>query len=71
MHSSKKPTLVFGNRGIASITLKVYGPKTSQHSGHYGNFIPNPALRLTKVLSSMKSALPEQRSSVTASTFIM
>ena len=55
MHSSKKPTLVFGNRGIASITLKVYGPKTSQHSGHYGNFIPNPALRLTKVLSSMKS----------------
>ena len=55
MHSSKKPTLVFGNRGIASITLKVYGPKTSQHSGHYGNFIPNPALRLSKILSSMKN----------------
>lgn len=55
MHSSKKPTLVFGNRGIATITLKVYGPKTSQHSGHYGNFIPNPALRLSQILSSMKS----------------
>jgi acetylornithine deacetylase/succinyl-diaminopimelate desuccinylase-like protein len=55
MHSSKKPTLVFGNRGIATITLKVYGPKTPQHSGHYGNFIPNPALRLSRILSSMKS----------------
>ena len=55
MHSSKKPTLVFGNRGIATITLKVYGPKTPQHSGHYGNFIPNPALRLSQILSSMKS----------------
>jgi acetylornithine deacetylase/succinyl-diaminopimelate desuccinylase-like protein len=55
MHSSMKPTLVFGNRGISSITLKTFGPKTPQHSGHYGNFIPNPALRLSQILASMKS----------------
>ena len=54
-HFSGKPTLVFGNRGISSITLTTFGPITPQHSGHYGNYIPNPALRLTKVLSSMKS----------------
>ena len=54
MHSSGLPTLVFGNRGIAKLTLTTYGPKTAQHSGHYGNYIPNPALELSKVLSSMK-----------------
>ena len=54
MHFSGKPTLVFGNRGISSITLKTFGPKTPQHSGHYGNYIPNPALRLSQILSSMK-----------------
>ena len=55
MHYTGKPTLVFGNRGISSITLKTFGPKTPQHSGHYGNYIPNPALRLSQILSSMKS----------------
>ncbi len=55
MHFTGKPTLVFGNRGIASITLKTFGPKTPQHSGHYGNYIPNPALRLSQILSSMKN----------------
>ena len=55
MHFSGKPTLVFGNRGISVITLKTFGPKTPQHSGHYGNYIPNPALRLSQILSSMKN----------------
>ena len=54
MHSSGLPTLVFGNRGIAKLTLTTFGPLTSQHSGHYGNYLPNPALALSKVLASMK-----------------
>ena len=54
LHTSGKPTLVFGNRGIATLTLTAYGPLTAQHSGHYGNYIPNPALALSKVLASMK-----------------
>ena len=54
MHSSGLPTLVFGNRGISTLTLTTYGPLTSQHSGHYGNYLPNPALALSKVLGSMK-----------------
>ena len=53
-HPSNEPTLSFGARGIQTITLKVYGPKTPQHSGHYGNYIPNPALRLSQLLASMK-----------------
>ena len=54
MHVSKQPTLVFGNRGIATLTLTTYGPITAQHSGHYGNYVPNPALALTKILASTK-----------------
>ena len=54
MHTSGKPTLVFGNRGIATLTLTTYGPLKAQHSGHYGNYVPNPALLLAKVLASMK-----------------
>jgi acetylornithine deacetylase/succinyl-diaminopimelate desuccinylase-like protein len=53
-HLSNKPTLTFGARGIATITLTVFGPREPQHSGHYGNFIPNPALRLAQLLSTMK-----------------
>lgn len=54
VHSSGKPTLVFGNRGIATLTLTSYGPLMPQHSGHYGNYITNPALTLAQALASMK-----------------
>ncbi len=54
MHGSNKPTLSFGARGITVVTLKVFGPTFPLHSGHYGNYAPNPALRLSQLLSSMK-----------------
>lgn len=53
-HISNEPTLVFGARGIATVRLTTYGPKVPQHSGHYGNYAPNPALRLAQVLAGMK-----------------
>ncbi len=53
-HPTNKPTLTFGARGISTITLTTYGPRVPQHSGHYGNWVPNPALRLAKLLASMK-----------------
>jgi len=55
-HASNRPTVSFGARGIATVTLTTYGPKVAQHSGHYGNFVPNPAFHLTRILASMKSA---------------
>lgn len=54
MHDSNQPTLVFGCRGIATFELTVYGPRTPQHSGHFGNYAPNPALRLSQLLAGMK-----------------
>lgn len=53
-HISNEPTLTFGARGISDVTLTTYGPYVPQHSGHYGNYAPNPALRLSQLLASMK-----------------
>lgn len=54
VHHSNKPTLVFGCRGITSMSITTFGPIKPQHSGHYGNYAPNPGFRLAKILSSMK-----------------
>lgn len=48
------PTLKFGARGIVSAEITVYGPLRPLHSGHYGNWAPNPAMRLAHLLASMK-----------------
>jgi len=54
-HPSGKPTVVFGVRGITSVQLTVYGPSEALHSGHYGNYAPNPAMRLAQLLATMKN----------------
>ncbi len=54
-HASNRPTVTFGARGIMTATLVAYGPRVAQHSGHYGNFVPNPAFDLSRILASLKS----------------
>ena len=54
VHASGKPTIVYGCRGITSLTLTTYGPIKPQHSGHYGNYAPNPGFRLAQLLAGMK-----------------
>ncbi len=54
VHSSEKPTVVYGCRGITTLSLTTYGPIKPQHSGHYGNYAPNPGFQLAQVLASMK-----------------
>ncbi len=54
-HASGAPTVSFGARGIMTVTLTTWGPERPQHSGHYGNYVPNPALSLAQLLASMKS----------------
>jgi acetylornithine deacetylase/succinyl-diaminopimelate desuccinylase-like protein len=54
VHQSGYKQTVFGARGDAHLTLKVYGPKNPLHSGHYGNWVPNPVMTLSKLLASMK-----------------
>lgn len=54
VHSSEKPTVVYGCRGITTLSLTTYGPIKPQHSGHYGNYAPNPGFQLAQLLASMK-----------------
>ena len=56
VHVSGKPTVVYGCRGITTLSLTTYGPIKPQHSGHYGNYAPNPGFQLAEVLASMKDA---------------
>jgi acetylornithine deacetylase/succinyl-diaminopimelate desuccinylase-like protein len=54
VHQTGKKQIVFGVRGDAHIDLTVYASKRPLHSGHYGNWAPNPAMMLAKLLASMK-----------------
>jgi acetylornithine deacetylase/succinyl-diaminopimelate desuccinylase-like protein len=54
VHQSGKKQIVFGVRGDTHLDLTVYASKRPLHSGHYGNWAPNPALMLVKLLASMK-----------------
>jgi acetylornithine deacetylase/succinyl-diaminopimelate desuccinylase-like protein len=49
-----KQTVVFGARGDAHLEVTVYGPHHGLHSGHYGNWAPNPAMMLAQLLAGMK-----------------
>ncbi|MDQ1086443.1 M20/M25/M40 family metallo-hydrolase [Siphonobacter sp. SORGH_AS_1065] len=54
VHQSGNKIIVFGCRGDINVEIATYGPRRPLHSGHYGNWAPNPAMRLAKLLSSMK-----------------
>ncbi len=54
VHQSGKKIVSFGVRGDAHVEITTYGPQRPLHSGHYGNWAPNPGLMLAKLLSSMK-----------------
>jgi acetylornithine deacetylase/succinyl-diaminopimelate desuccinylase-like protein len=51
---SGKQTVVFGARGDAHLEITLYGPHHGLHSGHYGNWAPNPAMMLAQLLAGMK-----------------
>jgi acetylornithine deacetylase/succinyl-diaminopimelate desuccinylase-like protein len=54
VHQSGRKQIVFGDRGDTHLDLTVYASKRPLHSGHYGNWAPNPAMMLAKLLASMK-----------------
>jgi acetylornithine deacetylase/succinyl-diaminopimelate desuccinylase-like protein len=56
VHQSGRPLVFFGNRGDIGLDITVYGPVRALHSGHYGNWAPNPAMGLSRLLASMKDA---------------
>ncbi|HEY0895628.1 MAG TPA: M20/M25/M40 family metallo-hydrolase, partial [Sphingobacteriaceae bacterium] len=53
-HQSGLPTIAFGVRGILMVDLILHTATTDMHSGHFGNFAPNAAFMLAKLLADMK-----------------
>jgi acetylornithine deacetylase/succinyl-diaminopimelate desuccinylase-like protein len=54
VHQSRRPVVAFGVRGVMGMQLTVYGPARPLHSGHYGNWAPNPNVMLVRLLASMR-----------------
>jgi acetylornithine deacetylase/succinyl-diaminopimelate desuccinylase-like protein len=53
---SGRQSVVFGARGITHLEITVFGPNRELHSGHYGNWAPNPAMMMAQLLADMKDA---------------
>ncbi|HZM80426.1 MAG TPA: M20/M25/M40 family metallo-hydrolase [Candidatus Limnocylindrales bacterium] len=54
VHHSGAPQIILGVRGYTGFDLTVYGPLAELHSGHFGNWAPNPALDLVRLLATCK-----------------
>lgn len=65
IHQSGNRAIIFGVRGDTRINITVYGPSRPLHSGHYGNWAPNPGLMLATLLASMK----DEKGKVTIKNF--
>ena len=54
VHQSRRMQLYFGARGVTDLEITTYGPSRPLHSGHYGNWAPNPIVVLTHLIDSMR-----------------
>jgi acetylornithine deacetylase/succinyl-diaminopimelate desuccinylase-like protein len=55
VYQTRRQQIVFGARGDTGLDVTLYGPRYELHSGHYGNWAPNPAMMLAQLLASMKN----------------
>ncbi len=54
VHQTRLAQVVYGVRGVMDMQLTTYGANRALHSGHYGNWSPNPAVMLLHLLAGMR-----------------
>jgi acetylornithine deacetylase/succinyl-diaminopimelate desuccinylase-like protein len=54
MHPSRRTQLVFGVRGDVTVDVTTFGATRPLHSGHYGNWAPNPIMQLAYLLAGLR-----------------
>ncbi len=54
VHQTRLAQVVFGVRGVMELEVTTYGATRVLHSGHYGNWAPNPVVMLTHLLASTR-----------------
>lgn len=53
---TRQMQLYFGARGTGSLDLTVFGPLKPLHDGHYGNWVPNPAVMAAELIAQMRDS---------------
>jgi acetylornithine deacetylase/succinyl-diaminopimelate desuccinylase-like protein len=56
VHQSRRQQVVFGVRGVMGLELTTYGPSRTLHSGHYGNWAPNPLALMASLIAGLRDA---------------
>jgi acetylornithine deacetylase/succinyl-diaminopimelate desuccinylase-like protein len=54
VHQTRRMQVFFGARGVTDVEMTVYGAARTLHSGHYGNWAPNPIAMLADLLAAMR-----------------
>jgi acetylornithine deacetylase/succinyl-diaminopimelate desuccinylase-like protein len=54
VHQSGLPTVAYGVRGALVFDATVHTAAEALHSGHFGGFAPNAAMRMAELLTSLK-----------------
>jgi len=55
VHVSGTPQLVLGVRGVMGVNVTFYGPNRALHSGHYGNWAPNPGVAAAHFIAGIRA----------------
>ena len=56
VHQTRRMQIYFGARGVTGVEVTTYGPMRRLHSGHYGNWAPNPIVELAGLIASLRDA---------------
>jgi acetylornithine deacetylase/succinyl-diaminopimelate desuccinylase-like protein len=56
VHQSRQWQMAYGVRGSYGFGLTIHGPNRPLHSGHYGNWAPNPIVMLLELIGTMRDA---------------
>ncbi len=54
VHQTRRMQIYFGARGVAGAEITAYGATRRLHSGHYGNWAPNPVAELANLIAGMR-----------------
>jgi acetylornithine deacetylase/succinyl-diaminopimelate desuccinylase-like protein len=54
VHQSRRQQVLFGVRGVSELVATTYGPTRALHSGHYGNWAPNPNAVIANFVASLR-----------------
>lgn len=54
VHQTRRQAVYLGARGVIGLELTIYGPLRPLHSGHYGNWAPNPGIMLAHLIARLR-----------------